>query len=115
VTKSRRVKHLKDGKCRVIKIDQEALFEFVYESFIDNLENFFDLLDMTTVVSHHQFVPETGEYICLINDENEKLPEEIDIQKLLSKMEKTTTSLYSPNRYKEITFDEIRALLKNRD
>jgi hypothetical protein len=69
------------------------------------------LLDCTTVTSHYKFNSESGEYICLINDNREKLPDDIDIDNLLSKMSQTTSSLYSPNRYKEMTFDEIRNLL----
>jgi len=38
---SNKVKHLKNNTCRVIKIDKEALFEFIYEKMIDNQEEFF--------------------------------------------------------------------------
>ena len=34
---SKKVKHLKDDRCRIIKIDKDALFEFIYETMIDNL------------------------------------------------------------------------------
>ncbi|MEG0774055.1 hypothetical protein [Clostridium sp.] len=112
MTKSKKIKHLKNNKCRVIKIEKDALLEFVYETIIDRLEQYFDILDCTTVVSHHEFNSETGEYICLINHNKEKLPDDIDIHELLSKMERTTTTLFSPNRYKEMSFDEIRVLLK---
>jgi hypothetical protein len=108
---SEKVKHLKSNTCRVIKIEKEALFEFIYETMIDSIEQYFDLLDCTTVTSHHKFNSESGEYICLINDNKKMLPDDIDINKLLSKMSQTTTSLYSPNRYKEMTFGEIRNLL----
>jgi len=92
-------------------LKRKHYFEFIYETMIDSLEHYFDLLDCTTVTSHHKFNSESGNYICLINDNREKLPDDIDIDKLLSKMSQTTSSLYSPNRYKEITFDEIRNLL----
>ncbi len=112
MTKSKKVKHIKNDTCRIIKIDKDALFEFVYETMIDEMEQFFDILDVTTVTSHHDLNFETGEYICLINNDKSKLPNDIDLHRLLSKIENTTSTLYSPNRYKEMTYDEIRALLK---
>jgi hypothetical protein len=112
---SKKVKHLKDDRCRIIKIDKDALFEFIYETMIDNLKVYFDILDSTKVTSHHEFSSETGEYICLINDSKDKMPDDIDIKKLLSKMSQTTSSLYSDNRYKEISYNEIRTLLKKSD
>jgi len=110
---SNKVKHLKNNTCRVIKIDKEALFEFIYEKMIDNQEEFFDIIDGTVVTSHHMFDPVSGEYICLINDDRNKLPDIFDIEKLLLKIPQTTDSLYSPNRYKEITIEEIVNLLGN--
>ena len=40
-------KTIPDGKYRVIKIGKDALFEFIYESIIDNQECFFDVSDGT--------------------------------------------------------------------
>lgn len=108
---SHKVKHLKNNTCRVVKIDKEALFEFVYETMIERLEQYFDLLDSTTVVSHHKFSEDTGDYICIINDENVQLPNDIDVDVLITKMEATTNTLYANNRYKEMTFDEVRRIL----
>ncbi len=42
-------KTIADDKYRVIKIGKEAIFEFLYESFMDKLETFFDVSDSTTV------------------------------------------------------------------
>ena len=110
---SNKVKHLKNTTCRVIKIDKEALFEFIYEMVIDNLEEFFDIIDGTVVTSHHKFDSECGEYICLIKDDRYKLPDIFDIEKLISNIPQTTDSFYSPNRYKEMTFEEIKNILAN--
>lgn len=111
--KNRKVKHLKNNTCRVIKIEKKALCEFIYVTMIDQLEQYFDLLDFTVVTSHHKLNLESGEYICLINDNREKLPKDIDIDRLLSQISQTTTSLHFSNPYKEMTFDEIRNLLRN--
>ena len=44
-------KTIPDDKYRVIKIGKEAIFEFLYESFTDKIETFFDISDSTTVVT----------------------------------------------------------------
>lgn len=110
----KKIKKIKSGSCRIIKINKEALFEFIYENMIDNLECFFDLLDATNVISHHEINHETGEYMCVINDENEDIPNDIDLDTLLSLMKPTTKTLYDHNRYKEMSFDEIRSLINRR-
>jgi hypothetical protein len=106
----RKNNNLNDNKFRIIKISRDALFEFIYESVIDKQGSFFDITDVTKVVSHHDINFDTGEYICLIhNDNNEtlQLPKEIDLNKLLSKMPDTTKTMYAPNRYVELSLDEI--------
>lgn len=45
---------------------------------IENLEVYFDILDSTKVTSLHEFSSETGEYICLINDNKDKMPDDTD-------------------------------------
>ncbi|MCL2509231.1 MAG: hypothetical protein FWF05_08660 [Oscillospiraceae bacterium] len=113
-------KILEKDKIRIIKINKEALWEFIYESVIDNLEEFFDISDCTTVTSHFDINFENGNFICLINNTDDlartepakvlQLPEEIDLESLLNNMEDTTESLYQPDRFKEFTIDEIKAL-----
>ena len=46
-------KELNDDEVRVIKISKEALFEFIYEKFIDDQDLYLDVdpLDVTNVVS----------------------------------------------------------------
>ena len=34
---------MKDNECRIIKIEKDALFEFIYENFIANHEELMDL------------------------------------------------------------------------
>lgn len=102
---------MKDNEFRVIKISKEALFEFIYESIIDNQEDFFDIKDGTKIMSHHDINFETGEYICIINNSNRNsldLRNEIDIKKILANIADTTDSLYSPNRYIiQLTLDQL--------
>ena len=110
-------KKLDKGKYRVIKISKEALWEFIYESVIDNQEIFFDVSDGTTIASFFDINFERGDFICLIKncvDEEPtkvlQLPEGIDLQVLLNNMEDTTSTMYQPNRYKEFSLDEIMSL-----
>jgi hypothetical protein len=105
------------NKYRIIKISQDALCEFICESIIDNSGDFFDVSDVTEITSHHYVDFKNGNYICLVKSINDdetakalELSAEIDLQKLLNNMEDTTDSLYQPNRYKEFSLDEIKAL-----
>ena len=35
---------MKENECRIIKIDKDALYEFIYENFIANQEELMDML-----------------------------------------------------------------------
>ncbi len=111
--KKQKRKKIPDGKYRIIKIGKEALFEFVYESVIDNLERYFDVTDGTKLVVSSDINWETGEFICVARneyDENEHLRFDIDIESLLLKMQNTTGSMYLPKRYIELSDEEIEKL-----
>lgn len=63
---------MNNHECRIIKIDKDALYEFIYENFIVNHEEF---MDMDAVGSMNTFAIncETGEFIFGAHkDENEK-------------------------------------------
>lgn len=100
-----------DGKYRVIKISRDALFEFIYESFTDSLEEFLGVSDSTSVVTSFDVDWETGSFICVArNDlgENEHLQMEgIDTKLLLSKMDDTTDTMFKDGRFVELTEEEI--------
>ena len=103
-------KRIPDGTYRVIKIGKEALFEFIYESIIDNQENFFNVSDGTSIVTSFDIDWEKGELICVARNEyaeNEHLQFEIDTKKLLSKLKNTTDTLYNDNRYIELSKMDI--------
>ena len=108
--------NVEKGKFRVIKISQEALWEFIYESMIDQQEDYFDIPDITKITSHFDINFETGEFICLIrSDEPLRLPEGIDLKLLLANMEDTTNTLYQSKRYKEYSYDKLRAIQSKND
>ena len=105
-------KIIPDDKYRIIKIGKDALFEFLYESFLDNQENFFDVSDGTTIVAIFDIDWDKGEFICIARNE---LPEEfehlqfdVDTTKLLTKIETTTDSLYNGGKcYIEVPKSDI--------
>lgn len=107
-------KPIPDGKYRVIKISRDALFEFIYESFIDNVESFLDVSDSTSVVTSFDMDWETDSFICVARKElgeNERLQMEgIDTKLLLSKMKDTTDTMFSDGRFIELTEEELLKL-----
>lgn len=106
-------KVIPQGKYRVIKISKDALFEFIYESIIDNLECFFDVTDDTKIVTGFDINWDTGEFICVARneyDENEHLQFNINTKELMSKLQDTTNTMYAENRYIEMSEEEIKNL-----
>ena len=110
-------KKLNDNSVRVIKISKEALFEFIYEKFIDDEEIFFDV-DLLDVISTFDINFERGEFICCVSKAEDadgkmlKLPEEIDLQRIMKNMPDTTATMFVENRYKEFTKEELVELSK---
>ena len=106
-------KTIPDDKYRVIKIGKEAVFEFLYESFKDKIETFFDVSDMTTVVTAFDIDWDKGEFIFVARNEmseNEHLQMDVDLQKLLSELETTTDTLFKNNRYVELSKSDIEKM-----
>ncbi len=106
-------KRIPDDKYRIIKIGKEALFEFICESFIDSAETFFDVSDITTIVTGFEIDWDKGEFICIARNElseNERLQFDVNKSELLSKIEITTDTLYKDNRYIELSQSDIDAL-----
>jgi len=109
---------MKDKVCRVVKIDKDALFEFIYENFIAQQEDILDIKKDVIVSNHFDIDWETGEFIFMAhNGEDAKeniisLPKDIDIKKVMKKIPATTESVLSPGKnYKEYTFDELSQLM----
>lgn len=114
----KRRKKLNEDKVRVIKIGKEALFEFIYEKFIDDQDTYFDVepLEVTDIFDINF---ERGEFIfCVYKSEDNdgnfiKLPKEIDLQQLMKNIPDTTTTMYADGRYKEFTKGELVIASKN--
>ena len=102
---------LDNNRFRIIKISKEALFEFIYESVIDNQEEFFDIKDGTKIVSHHDINFDTNEYICIINNDTSEslvLPNGINLKELIPKIPDTTKSMFLANRYIELSLEQLK-------
>lgn len=111
---------MEDSEVRVIKVGREALFEFIYEKIADDLGDYFDV-DRLSVMSTWDMDWENGQFIfCVHKDEDADghvvpLPPEIDLGRLMQTMPDTTSSLYSADRYRVCTKDELIALSKNEE
>ena len=102
---------MKDNICRIIKINKEALFEFIYETFISQEKELLDLKTNVGISNHFDINWETGEFIFLVyrgEDAKENsipFPKDIDIKKVMDRLPETTDSvLNSTKNYKELTF-----------
>lgn len=110
---------MKDKVCRIIKIDKDALFEFIYENFISQEEVLLDLKSSVGISNSFDINWETGEFIFMAHngedaDENIiSLPKDIDIKKIMEKIPATTNSVFNPGEnYKDFTFDELSKIVK---
>ncbi|MDD6236881.1 MAG: hypothetical protein PUB00_05815 [Clostridiales bacterium] len=104
-------KKIPENKYRIIKISEDALFEFLRESIIDSQKEFFDISDDTSIVTCFDIDWENKSFICVARnelgqEEHLQFPD-IDTEKLLLKLKDTTSTLYMDNRYIELTSTEI--------
>lgn len=104
-------KKIPENKYRIIKISEDALFEFLRESIIDSQKEFFDVSDDTSIVTCFDIDWENKSFICVARnelgqEEHLQFPD-IDTEKLLLKLKDTTSTLYMDNRYIELTSTEI--------
>ena len=104
-------KKIPENTYRVIKISKEALFEFIYESFIDNQETFFDITDGTKIATSFDIDWENDSFIIAQNT-NDELPfgKEIDVKKISDSIDDTTNTMYADNRYIELTQEQLDAI-----
>ncbi|NFM16744.1 hypothetical protein FDB88_05905 [Clostridium sporogenes] len=103
---------------RIIKISKDALYEFIYEKFVENQEEYLEV-NALDVMNNFEIDFENGQFIFMVHkceDENGNiipLPKELDLQKLINKMDDTTTTMFQDNRYKELSLEEIINIQKS--
>ena len=93
---SRKRKHLPHGAFRVIRLSQDAVREFVYESILDKGEEFFDLLSTVNMPFEMEWDESTGDFIIAIHDGRDDIT--IDMEKAKKEIDYTTDSLLSPRQ-----------------
>ena len=112
-------KELNDDEVRVIKISKEALFEFIYEKFIDDQDLYLDV-DPLDVTNAFDINFERGAFIfCAYKSEDPHgrivvLPSDIDLQQLMKTIPDTTSSMYADTRYRQYTKTELIQLSKKK-
>ena len=108
---------MKDNQCRIIKIEKDALYEFIYENFIANHK---ELMDEDAIENINTFTIdwETGTFLfCAHKSENENgesvpFPKDININELLKVLPATTNSvLASGKNYRNYSFEELRKIV----
>ena len=110
--KKKTEKKIPDNTYRVIKISKDALFEFIYESFIDNQETFFDITDGTKIMTSFDIDWEDGSFIMVAQNCKDEPPfcSEIDVRKISDAIDDTTDTMHADNRYIELTQEELDAI-----
>ncbi|MBD5093643.1 MAG: hypothetical protein HDT26_05035 [Subdoligranulum sp.] len=104
-------------RVRVIKIGKEALFEFLYEQFIEHQEQFFDI-DALEAADFFEVDWENGQFLFGVQRSEDAdgnfLPcpcADLDLKKLMRNLPDTASSLYAcSSRYQEYSKSELLAL-----
>lgn len=94
-----KVKRLKDNEYRVIRIKGDAIREFVCETIMEKGKDFFDILDVTKISFEINFDMNKGDLICVVHNRTYPLNEVMDFEQIANIVDKTTDTMFSPNRY----------------
>lgn len=94
---------MEENICRIVKVDKETLFEFIYEEFIAHHD---DMLGISPVGCMDSFAIdwENGTFIFIARKAEDTdgniipFPKDIDINKVLARLPATTPSLLSPGK-----------------
>lgn len=100
-----KTKHLKKGELRIIQIDENAIFELLKETMMENASEYFDVLDVTKVTFEMKWLKESGQFICAVYDSGHcpSNPDVfLDLAELGDQVGLTTRTLYGKHRYKTL-------------
>lgn len=102
---------------RIVKIEKEALMEFIYENFVAQQEAILGVSPLR-VMNNFAFDWDEGTFIFTAhqgeNTNSDPIPflEDVDLKEVLKHLPATTPSVLSPMKaYKDYTFDELRKIL----
>lgn len=91
---------LKKDEARVIRINQDAIFELIYETFVEKSEQYFDLLDSTKVKLAFDWDQDKNEFTCVAHTRD--LQYQVDFESIAKEVGITTDSMFQSHRYKTI-------------
>lgn len=108
--------HLDENTIRIVKIDEEALFEFIYETFNEK-HDFIMNTDAVECMNWFEIDWENHAFLYAakkFEDGNENIlpfPKDIDFKKILKRIPATATTVWTSEKvYRDYTFDELRKL-----
>ena len=96
-------KKLKNDECRVIRINEDAVYELLRENMIDNGEEYFGSPNSKF---HYHWMRDnkTGDFVCFVS---KKFINDYGFDLVMEKVSNPTTeSLYKPSRYVSIFWNE---------
>ncbi len=89
---------LKENEIRVIKVNEAAVRELIFETIIENAQEYFNLSNTEDICYTIQMDIQTGNMICIAHEAD--IPEEkIDVDKIDKETEITTPSFFVSDRY----------------
>ncbi len=106
------------NEVRVIKIGPQALYEFIYEKFVEMQGELLDV-NSTDVSDYFDISFDNGEFIfCALKSEDENgcflsLPKDVNLKKIMQSIPDTSSSLFGGGKhYRKYTVDELLNLSK---
>ena len=107
---TKQIKTIPEGNYRIIKIGKEALFEFIYESFMEKLESYLNISDGTSVVNFFDIDWEKGEFLIATRNElkdSDMFQTVVDTEKLISVLDCTSDTMFTDKAYIDLSEEEI--------
>lgn len=107
---------MKEDECRIIKIDRDAVYEFIYENFVAQHK---ELMDFDAVGYSNDFAIdwESGAFIFTAHKSEDddgniiSFPKDINLEQILKKIPATTDSVLNPGEnYRGYSFKELRSI-----
>ena len=94
------------GKCRVMLLDREAVYELLREHMVEYGKSYFDLRSDGSTEFSMRWNYETGAFVCVAYRREERPP--IDFDRIERSVQPTTDTVYTAEkRYKELPLSAV--------
>lgn len=91
------------GECRVIRVAKSGLFELIYETMIERMEEYFDILDLTCMIYHWGIADTLDSFYFGIHDSRcDSKPSPMEILPLIGYTTDSLVGDHVRNRYKTV-------------